>query len=99
MTTDALKKVNCLQRFNPKAWIGYLVRYNPTNVYRVQNPIKNNVVQTRDVTFNEHKTFNRDLEMLKDNMLKIQLDKLSKLLQECTIPKELEEEVLVYYYY
>jgi hypothetical protein len=28
-------------------------------------------------------------------MLKIQLDKLSKLLQECTILEELEEEMLV----
>ena len=33
MTTDALKKANRLQRFNPKAWIGYLVGYNSTNVY------------------------------------------------------------------
>jgi hypothetical protein len=33
MTTDALKKVNRLQRFNPKAWIGYLVGYDLTNVY------------------------------------------------------------------
>ena len=41
--------------------------------------------------FNKYKTFNRDLETLKDNMLKIQLDKLLKLLQEYTIPKELEE--------
>jgi hypothetical protein len=43
--------------------------------------------------FNKHKTFNRDLETLKDNILKIQLDELLKLLQECTIPKELEEEI------
>ena len=42
--------------------------------------------------FNEYKTFNRDLEMLKDDMLKIQLDELLKLLQECTILEELEEE-------
>ena len=87
MTTDALKKANRLQRFNPKAWIGYLVGYDLTNVYRVWNPIKNKVVRTRDVTFNEYETFNGDLETLKDDMLRIQLDKLSKLLQECTIPR------------
>ena len=51
----------------------------------------NKVVQTRDVTFNKYKTFNRDLETLKDDILKIWLDKLSKLLQECTIHRELEE--------
>jgi hypothetical protein len=95
MTTDALKKANRLQRFNPKAWIGYLIGYDSTNVYRVWNPITNKVVRTRDVTFNEHETFNGDLETLKDDMLKIRLDELSKLLQECTIPEESEEETQV----
>jgi hypothetical protein len=95
MTTDALKKVNRLQRFNPKAWIGYLIGYDSTNVYRVWNPVTNKVVRTRDVTFNEYETFNGDLETLKDDMLGIQLDELSKLLQECTIPEESGEETQV----
>ena len=95
MTTDALKKANRLQRFNPKAWIGYLVGYDSTNIYRVWNPVINKVVRTRDVTFNEYKTFNGDLETLKDDMLRIQLDELSKLLQECTIPEESEGETQV----
>jgi hypothetical protein len=95
MTTDALKKVNRLQRFNPKAWIGYLIGYDSTNVYRVWNPVMNKVVRTRDVTFNEYETFSRDIETLKDDMLKIRLDELSTLLQECTIPEESEEEALV----
>src|SRR5438477_10406810 len=51
----------------------------------------NKVVRMRDVTFNEYETFNGDLETLKDDMLKIRLDELSKLLQECTIPEESEE--------
>jgi hypothetical protein len=95
MTTDALKKANRLQRFNPKAWIGYLIGYDSTNVYRVWNPITNKVVRTRVITFNEHETFNGDLETLKDDMLKIRLDELSKLLQECTIPEESEEKTQV----
>ena len=49
----------------------------------------------RDVTFNEYETFNGDLDTLKDDMLGIQLDELSKLLQECTIPEESEEEMHV----
>src|SRR6266480_626529 len=28
MTTDILKKTNCLQMLNPKAWIGYLIGYS-----------------------------------------------------------------------
>ena len=55
----------------------------------------NKVVRMRDVTFNEYETFNGDLETLKDDMLKIQLDELSKLLQECTIPEESEDETQV----
>ena len=95
MTTDALKKTSHLQRFKPNAWIGYLVGYDSTNVYRVWNPVMNKVVRMRDVTFNEYETFNGDLETLKDDMLKIQLDELSKLLQECTIPEESEDETQV----
>ena len=95
MTTDALKKTNRLQRFNPKAWIGYLIGYDSTNVYRIWNPVINKVVRTRDVTFNEYETFSGDLQTLKDDMLKIQLDELSKLLQECTIPRESNEETQV----
>ena len=95
MTTDALKKANRLQRFNPKEWIGYLVGYDSTNVYRVWNPVMNKVVRTRDVTFNEYETFNGDLETLKNDMLRIQLDELSKLLQECTVPEEPDEETQV----
>ena len=71
MTTDILKKANRLQRFNLNAWIGYLIRYDSTNIYQVWNPVTNKVVQTRDVIFNKYKTFNRDLETLKDDILKI----------------------------
>jgi hypothetical protein len=71
------------------------VGYDLTNIYQVWNLVTNKVVRTRDVTFNKYETFNGDLETLKDDMLKIQLDELLKLLQECTIPEELEEETLV----
>ena len=95
MITDALKKANRLQRFSPKAWIGYLVRYNLTNVYQIWNPIINKVVQTRDVMFNKKETFNGDLETLKDDILKIHLGELSQILKECTILEELEEKTQV----
>ena len=35
LTTETLKKANRLQRLNPKAWIGYLVGYDSTNIYRI----------------------------------------------------------------
>ena len=53
MTSDAQKKVKRLQRLKPKAWIGYLVGYDSTNIYRIWNPTLNKVFRTRDVIFNE----------------------------------------------
>ena len=49
----SLKKVKRLQRLKPKAWIGYLVGYDSTNIYRIWNPTLNKVFRTRDVIFNE----------------------------------------------
>jgi hypothetical protein len=40
------------------------------------------VIITRDMTFNEQETFNGDLAALKDDMLDINLDELSELLQK-----------------
>ena len=58
LTTEYLKKEKRLQRFNPKAWIGYLVGYDSENVYRIWNPIKNTVIRARDVIVNEDEVFN-----------------------------------------
>ena len=35
LTTDALKKTHWLQHMNLKAWIGYLIGYNSTNIYHI----------------------------------------------------------------
>ena len=47
MTSDAQKKAKRLQRLKPKAWIGYLVGYDSTNIYRIWNPTLNKVFRTR----------------------------------------------------
>src|SRR2546421_8427574 len=91
MTANALKKTNRLQRLNPKAWIGYLVGYNSTNVYRIWNPVFNKIVLTRDVVFNEHETFNGSIEALKDDIRELDLEELSRLLQEHVVPEETGE--------
>ena len=89
MIANALKKTNRLQRLNPKAWIGYLVGYNSTNVYRIWNPVFNKIVLTRDVVFNEHETFNGSIEALKDDIRELNLEELSRLLQEHAVPEEI----------
>ncbi|RBQ87196.1 hypothetical protein VDGD_20713 [Verticillium dahliae] len=61
MIPDALKKKNRLQRLELRGWIGYLIGYNSTNIYRIWNPLTNKVISTRDVTFNEKETFSGDI--------------------------------------
>ena len=71
LTKEALQKTNRLQRLKPRAWIGYLVGYNSTNVYRIWNPLTNKVIVARDVAFNEDQRFSGDLDDLKDELLKV----------------------------
>ena len=80
MTTDALKKTNCLQKLNPKAWIDYLIGYSSTNIYQIWIPQLNKVISTCDIIFNEEERFTDDLEKLKDNVREVDLEELAKLL-------------------
>ena len=68
MTTSAKVKKNRLQRLEPRAWIGFLVGYNSTNIYRIWNPSTNRIMVTRDVTFNEKDLFNGNLDDLSNDL-------------------------------
>jgi hypothetical protein len=92
LTTGYLKKENRLHRFNPKAWIGYLVGYDSTNVYWIWNPIKNTVIQARDVIFDEDQVFDGNLEKLRDDCLDIDLDDLSTLLTQLDVSQRHEND-------
>jgi hypothetical protein len=85
LTPDYMKKRNRLKRFNPKAWIGYLVGYDSTNVYRVWNPVKNAIIKARDVIFDEDEVFNGDLERLRDDVRDISLPELAELLTKTDV--------------
>ncbi|KAM5528491.1 polyprotein [Fusarium oxysporum f. sp. phaseoli] len=87
MTTDALKKKNRRQRLNPRGWIGYLVGYNSTNIYRVWNPLTNKVISTRDVIFNEKETFSGDVQHLKDDLKELNEEELIQHLTDAEVPQ------------
>jgi hypothetical protein len=87
MTQDALKGNNKKQRLNPKAWVGFLVGYRSTNIYRIWNPQTGRVVSTRDVIFNEDEQFNGDINQLKDDLLHIGKDELTNLLSQVELPE------------
>jgi hypothetical protein len=46
-----------LDKLLPKAWIGYLVGYQSTNIFRVWFPSRKTVISVRDVTFDESQRF------------------------------------------
>lgn len=51
------KNIPRLEKLAPRAYIGYLVGYNSTNIYRIWIPSRDEVVRTRDVTFDETKFY------------------------------------------
>ena len=83
ITADALKKENRLLKLNPNAWIGYLVRYESTNIYRVWNPKANKVIRTRDVTFDEDNLFDGDITKFKDDLCAISYPQMLEILEAC----------------
>jgi hypothetical protein len=81
LTTQYLKMAQRKKlRFDPKAWIGYLVGYDLTNVYRIWNPVLNKTARIRDVAFNEDELFDGNLDHLRDDLCHVKLDELSDLL-------------------
>ena len=46
------------RRTSPKIYLGYLVNYDRSNIYRIWVPLKVTIIRTRDVKFNEDEFFN-----------------------------------------
>jgi len=75
ITSDAQLKKKRLNKLDPRAYIGYLIGYNSTNIYRIWIPYKGIIISTRDVIFDEKTFFNsKRMDILKD--LHAELDTL-----------------------
>ncbi len=91
MTEDAQLKENRLFKLNPRAYIGYLVGYESTNIFRVWVPEKGTIITTRDVIFDETRFFSD-----KDSQPPIVIDQLDDLIAKIQIPKhQLQNERLL----
>src|SRR2546429_6894816 len=53
-------------RMPPRAYIGYLVGYDSTNIYRIWVPSRNIVLSTRDVIFDESRLYDPNVPDLVD---------------------------------
>jgi hypothetical protein len=53
-------KIPRSKKLDPRAWIGYLVGYTASNVWKIWNPLTRKITDERDVTFNEDIVFDPD---------------------------------------
>ncbi|KAF7572456.1 hypothetical protein PtrM4_099560 [Pyrenophora tritici-repentis] len=86
MTDDTHQGKSRLQRLDPKAWIGYLVGYQSTNIYRIWIPSMAKVISTRDVVFNEETIFNGKTEDLMDNLMHNTLEEIATWVRTVELP-------------
>jgi hypothetical protein len=77
LTDDTLRGKSRLQRLDPRAWIGYLVGYRSSNIYRIWIPSMAKVISTRDVVFDEDSVFDGKTESLMDNLMHSTLDEIA----------------------
>ncbi|KAL9572097.1 hypothetical protein ACKAV7_003814 [Fusarium commune] len=92
LTSEAQRKEKRLQsRTSPKAWIGYLVGYNSSNIFRVWNPVTNKVYVTRDVIFNEEEFFNADEVQIKQTIGEQTLEELQQRLQALLSSEQIDQ--------
>ncbi|KAI1683403.1 hypothetical protein KJE20_05908, partial [Pyrenophora tritici-repentis] len=86
MTDDTHRGKSRLQRLDPKAWIGYLVGYQSTNIYRIWIPSMAKVISTRDVVFDEETIFNGKTEDLMDNLMHNTLEEIATWVRTVELP-------------
>jgi hypothetical protein len=86
MSDDTHRGKSRLQRLDPKAWIGYLVGYRSSNIYRIWIPSLAKVISTRDVTFDEQTVFDGKTEDLHDNLMHTTLEEIATLVRTLELP-------------
>jgi len=86
MTDDTHRGKSRLQRLDPKAWIGYLIGYQSTNIYRVWIPSLAKVISTRDVVFDESVVFSGKTEDLMDNLMHNTLQEIATWVKTIELP-------------
>jgi len=86
MTDDTHRGKSRLQRLDPKAWIGYLVGYRSSNIYRIWIPSLGKVISTRDVVFDENSVFDGRVEDLMDSLMHSTLEEISTLVRTIELP-------------
>jgi hypothetical protein len=74
-----------LLKLDPRAYIGYLVGYDFTNIYRIWVPYQGKVISIRDVIFDEKSHFNGKRESLTDTLIR----EKDELIKKAIMPEKL----------
>jgi hypothetical protein len=53
-------KIPRLKKLDPRAWIGYLIGYTTSNVWKIWNPLTRKITDERDVMFDEDIVYDPD---------------------------------------
>jgi hypothetical protein len=86
MSDDTHRGKARLQRLDPKAWVGYLVGYRSSNIFRIWIPSLGKVISTRDVVFDEQSVFDGKTEDLMDNLMHSTLEEIASLVKSMELP-------------
>ena len=100
MTDDTKRGKSRLQRFDPKAWIGYLVGYQSSNIFRIWIPSMGKVISTRDVVFDEDTIFSGAQQDIMDNLMHSTVEEIATWVRivELPPPSNPQEEDLGSFY-
>jgi hypothetical protein len=77
LSDDTLRGKMKLQRLDPRAWIGYLVGYLSSNIYRIWIPSMGKTISTRDVIFNEDIVFDGKEDSIMNNLMHSTIDDIA----------------------
>lgn len=86
LTDDTLRGKSRLQRLDPRAWIGYLVGYRSSNIYRIWIPSMGKVISTRDVVFDEDTVFDGRRESIMDSLMHSTMDEIASWIRTIELP-------------
>jgi hypothetical protein len=92
LTDDTLRGKSRLQRLDPRAWIGYLVGYRSSNIYRVWIPTMGKVISTRDVVFDEETVFDGKKEDIMDNLMHSTLNEIAAWVRSAELPEPTHDQ-------
>jgi hypothetical protein len=85
MTKDAQLKRKRLLKLDSRAYIGYLVGYDSTNIYKIWVSHQGKVILTRDVIFDKNSHFDSKRDSLTNTLIR----EKDKLIKKAIMPEKL----------